>query len=194
MKTYVTFGQTHVHRIAVQTFDRNCVAVIHCKSPDEGRALAFERFRRVFCFEYPEADFLFESMHYYPRGFITVKEEAMSYDIKLQDPVTNDTLILDAPHQMRGGTYAVGGTDRAALNVTYNYAPHFYATLGNEGIRELYGKTGAESMAMLKGAIAGLDDDVSDDYWQSTEGNAKQALAQLLALATLRPDGVWAGD
>lgn len=30
----------------------------------------------------------------------------MSYDISLTDPVTGETLELDAPHHMRGGTYA----------------------------------------------------------------------------------------
>ena len=49
----------------------------------------------------------------------------MSYDIELIDPVTGNTLELDAPHHMRGGTYALGGTTRAHLNVTYNYSPQF---------------------------------------------------------------------
>ena len=50
----------------------------------------------------------------------------MSYDISLADPVTGETLELDAPHYMRGGTYAVGGTTDAHLNVTWNYAKHYY--------------------------------------------------------------------
>ena len=50
----------------------------------------------------------------------------MSYDISLTDPVTGETLQLDAPHHMRGGTYAVGGTTEAHLNVTWNYATHYY--------------------------------------------------------------------
>jgi hypothetical protein len=117
----------------------------------------------------------------------------MSYDLQLLDPVTRETLRLDAPHQMRGGTYAMGGTDLAALNVTYNYS-RFYSVLGENGIRSLYGKTGAESVATLTQAIAVLGDDVSENYWDATEGNAKRALTQLLALAQMRPDGVWDGD
>ena len=35
---------------------------------------------------------------------------------------------------------------------------------------------------------------VDDDYWKSTEGNAKRSLIQLLTLAKLRPDGIWDGD
>ena len=118
----------------------------------------------------------------------------MSYDIDLLDPVTKKTIELDFPHAMRGGTYALGGTTQASLNVTYNYARFFYKTMGDDGIRTLYGKTGAESIPILQSAIGQLGDDVSDNYWDDTEGNAKQALCQLLALAKMRPDGVWSGD
>ncbi len=134
----------------------------------------------------------------------------MSYDIELQDPVTKETLQLDAPHHMRGGTYAMGGTTDAHINVTYNYAPHFRKVFGDAdvelsafdkmfgggktGIRKLYGMTGAESIPALEKAIYELGDDTDEDYWKPNEGNAKRALVQLLALAKMRPDGVWAGD
>lgn len=75
----------------------------------------------------------------------------MSYDIRLCDPVTHETLEVDSPHLMAGGTYALGGTTELWLNVTYNYARH-YRCLGERGIREIYGKTGAESIPMLKAA------------------------------------------
>ena len=136
----------------------------------------------------------------------------MSYDISLTDPVTGETLELDAPHHMRGGTYEVGGTTDAHLNITYNYGRHYYrvfnpaplrpgvdphnandgGTVG--GIRSIYGLTGAESIPVLQNAIDQLGDDIHHDYWEPTEGNAKRALAQLLALAKMRPDGVWNGD
>ena len=118
----------------------------------------------------------------------------MSYDIDLCDPVTLDAIVLDERHQMRGGTCQVGGCLYASLNVTYNYAQHFYRVMGEEGIRTLYGKTGAETIPILEAAIGQLGDDVDPDYWKSTEGNAKRSLCQLLALARMRPDGVWAGD
>ncbi len=118
----------------------------------------------------------------------------MSYDLALVDPVTREELLLDAPHQMKGGTYALGGTPTASLNVTYNYYAHFRRTLGPYGIRSLYGKTGAETVPLLEAAIAQLGNDVDEDYWQPTEGNVKRALCQLRALALLRPDGVWEGD
>jgi hypothetical protein len=118
----------------------------------------------------------------------------MSYDISLADPVTGETLALDNPHRLRGGTYALGGTTDCWLNVTYNYSEHFYRTIGEKGIRTIYGMSGAESIPVLESAIAQLGDDVDDDYWKPTEGNAKRALHGLLALARLRPDGVWKGD
>ncbi len=118
----------------------------------------------------------------------------MSYDIDLTHPVTGEVLHLDHKHDMHGGTYALGGTTECSLNVTYNYAKHFWRVLGEGGIRSIYGKTGAETLPILREAAAQLADDVDDDYWAPTEGNAKAAILQLAALAQLRPDGVWKGD
>jgi len=137
----------------------------------------------------------------------------MSYNICLVDPVTGEPLELDEPHHMRGGTYVVGGTTLARLNVTYNYcqrfnrvfdvldAPHPKAPAwlleegaAVRGVLTIYGLTGAESLPVLDRAIGLLADDVDPDYWQPTDGNAKRALLQLRALAAMRPDGVWSGD
>lgn len=100
----------------------------------------------------------------------------MSYDIRLCDPVTHEALQTDVPHDMRGGTYAMGGTTELWLNVTYNYGKHYYRVLGEKGIRTIYGMTGAESIPVLEAAAAKLSDEVSDDYWEATEGNAKRPL------------------
>ena len=120
----------------------------------------------------------------------------MSYDIKLCDPVTGETLECDSPHHMTGGMYCIGGTTEMWLNVTYNYSKFYYRedVLGDKGIRTIYGKTGAESIPILQKAIKALGDDVSTNYWDATEGNAKKPLTQLLAFAQMRPDGVWKGD
>jgi len=134
----------------------------------------------------------------------------MSYDISLHDPVTKEVLLLDEPHQMKGGTFAVGGTIEASINVTYNYAEIFQRAFENgsmrldeydlifgradSGIRSLYGKTGAEALPTLEAAIAQLSGDTDPDYWKATEGNAKKALCSLRALCQMRPDGVINGD
>lgn len=69
-KTYVTFGQNHIHQFGELRFDKNCVAEITCSSADEGRDLAFEIFGTKFCMEYHEDVFPFDTMRYYPRGII----------------------------------------------------------------------------------------------------------------------------
>lgn len=120
----------------------------------------------------------------------------MSYDIELKDPVTRKTIEIEDLHFMQGGTYALGGTKELWLNVTYNYGKIFRRpeVLGEEGIRTIYGMTGAESIPVLQKAIANLGDDTDPDYWKPTDGNAKRPLCQLLAMAQMRPDGIWDGD
>ncbi len=140
----------------------------------------------------------------------------MGYDITLKDPVTKDILTMDAPHQIKGGTYAIGGTKEAWLKVTYNYSRWYYkdGVFPNEngesqGIRTIYGMSGAESIPVLGAAISALEnsnDDISDEerreceeqgatgYWMPTRENAIKPLYSLLAFAQMRPDGVWDGD
>jgi hypothetical protein len=118
----------------------------------------------------------------------------LSYDIELVEPTTKETIVFEFTHQIKGGTYQMGGTDKAKLNITYNYSPFYYKFLGKKGIRTIYGLTGAESIPLFKKAISNLKDDVDADYWKATEGNAKKALFGLLTFARLRPDGIWQGD
>ena len=117
----------------------------------------------------------------------------MSYDISLTHPKTHEVLEVDAKHFMQGGNYVLGGTQELWLNVTYNYAEIYYRSeiFGNRGIRILENLTGGESIPILERAIGKLGDDVDDDYWKPTEGNAKQALINLLTMAKMRPDGIW---
>lgn len=117
----------------------------------------------------------------------------MSYDICLKD---KDGAVIQLPcaHQQRGGTYAIGGTTEAWLNVTYNYGEILRRVLGEKGIRSIYGMTGKESLAALTLAACELKDDNEGDYWKPTEGNVKRALISLATLAMLAPDGIWSGD
>ena len=117
----------------------------------------------------------------------------MSYDLYLNDPVTKEPLLLDEPHQMKGGTYAVGGTRTCHLNITYNYGLHF-TSLGEKGIRTIYGMTGADSIPILQKCADSLSDETDPDYWKPVPGNVKKALLQLISLAKMRPDGIWDGD
>lgn len=128
-------------------------------------------------------------------GVIVKKEvKNMSYDIELIDPNTNKTIEFPYAQEVRGGTYQLGGTNQAWVNITYNYGQIFRDIFGEKGIRTIYGLTGRESIPLLEQAIDRLNDDISNDYWEATEGNAKQSLKYLLIFAQLRPDGVWNGD
>ena len=70
MKTYVTFGQDHIHKIGEDVFDKDCVAIVH-----GDRAKVFEIFGSKFCFEYPEGHWDNSKMRFFPRGYIEVKND-----------------------------------------------------------------------------------------------------------------------
>lgn len=118
----------------------------------------------------------------------------MGYWITLREPVGGEIIQFGFKHQMFGSNIVIGGSPEAEITITYNYSSHFRRVMGEEGIRTIYGMTGAESIPVIKKAMAALKNDASPDYWEPTEGNAKRALAMLLAFAQMRPDGVWEGD
>lgn len=120
----------------------------------------------------------------------------MSYDIQMKDPKTGETLHYEEPHEITGGTYALGGTTEVWLNITYNYSTFYYETLDSElGIRVLYGMTGREAAPLLRRAIRALGyRDTDEDYWKPTRANAGNALLGLLMFALDFPDGVFDGD
>lgn len=102
---------------------------------------------------------------------------------------------LDTTHNIKGGTYAMGGTTDPWMNITYNYALHFRKFLGDGGIRSLYGKPASDVIAITDKAIAAMTGEPDDDYWAATEGNAKAALMSLRELAMIcPPDAVLDGD
>lgn len=119
----------------------------------------------------------------------------MSYDAILKDPVTGETIEIEEGHFMRGGTYQIGGCHELWLNITWNYSK-FYYEVDEGGIPGLNGKTGAESIPILEKMIARIEEKYPDkktdpDYWEPTPGNALKPLYQLIAIARMRPDGVW---
>lgn len=133
----------------------------------------------------------------------------MSYDISLLDPATKKVIEFDNAHQMAGGTYILGGTNEARLNVTYNYSIWYCKDNvfpDNIGIRVLDGMSAVDSISILENAISTINNipqDLSkeeievykeknvDGYWLPTKVNAVRPLYQLLAMAKLRPDGIW---
>ena len=117
----------------------------------------------------------------------------MSYDIYLEYP--NEQAAAPVPRHAEGGTYTMGGASSAHLNVTYNYGKFYYEYIDpDEGIRWLYGKTGAETTGILEQAVEALGTVRDGNYWAATEGNAGFALSILLSWARLHPDAAWSGD
>lgn len=73
MKTFVTFGQVHVHRVNNKTFDRDCVAVIEAQSEAHARQIAFDCFGDKFFTTHTDKDQMDKDVSkFYPRGYITV--------------------------------------------------------------------------------------------------------------------------
>ena len=72
-KTYVTFGQSHVHVINGHTLNKDRVAVIPCTNAAEGRAKAFEFFGPKFFTTYFDTAWKEEEMlKYFSGGYVEV--------------------------------------------------------------------------------------------------------------------------
>ena len=124
----------------------------------------------------------------------------MSHDIRIKRK--DGTVVeLKERHAITGGTYALGGTTEAWLNITYNYWRIFHRLFGEDGIRTIYGMNVKDARTILVGAVARLGDAEPDEnYWKACDGNAKKALAGLIELTDRAlsdyPDDemFWEGD
>lgn len=65
---YVTFGQTHIHKVKGRIFDKDCVAVIRSQSEASARRRAFQLFGRQWCRMFD--NLLDVGLGYYKRGLI----------------------------------------------------------------------------------------------------------------------------
>ena len=73
-KTYVTFGQNHVHSVNGNTFDKDTVAVIEAEDRPKGRAEAWKLFGDKFFTTYYEDEWDSEKMSYFPKGLISTED------------------------------------------------------------------------------------------------------------------------
>ena len=73
MKTYITFGQAHVHSVNGKTFDKDCVAVIEAENESAGREKAFKYFGPKWHQSYSEKRWKDSLLDYFPRGLIQVE-------------------------------------------------------------------------------------------------------------------------
>ena len=110
----------------------------------------------------------------------------MSFDISLEYP---DGRELKVDRIQEGGTQAIGGTDKADLNVTYNYS--LVANLAGVHIRGLDGSKASDTVGKLTKAVELLGTHQHDDYWADTSGNVGFALNILLGWAKQHHDAVW---
>lgn len=107
----------------------------------------------------------------------------MSWDVDVcnQD---NKTVELSQPQHIKGGIYPVGGTRRAEINITYNYG-RYYRDFWFESLFELNNMSLDKAIPQLEKAVAALGTETTDNYWQSTAGNAGHALQGLLIICNL---------
>ncbi len=117
----------------------------------------------------------------------------MSWWVKLVSE--KDNRPVSVPRFEDGGTYPLGGTTDADLNITYNYSPLYHTFLDKEeGLRWLHGKSGKDGAPRLEAAVRELGIDGDEDYWKPTRGNAGRALIQLLLWAEKHPDAIFRVD
>lgn len=102
------------------------------------------------------------------------KDNNMSWWISLVDK--NKRTIDTDTVRTEGGTYVLGGSSEATLNVTYNYRKHF-------NFREVDGLSAVEADKIMCAANEKLGDDEDEDYWKATEGNVKRAITTLIEFA-----------
>uniref|UniRef100_A0A6M3LS76 Uncharacterized protein n=1 Tax=viral metagenome TaxID=1070528 RepID=A0A6M3LS76_9ZZZZ len=113
----------------------------------------------------------------------------MSWWVNLNGPDGEPLVLTDRFRD--GGTYVLGGTTDASLNVTYNYGGLFRAELHQDGIRWLDGKVASDVIGALEAAVAALGTERAQNYWEPTPGNAGRALARLLDWARANPHGIF---
>jgi len=95
---------------------------------------------------------------------------------------------MEVEAHSEGGTYVIGGTCAAELNITYNYSSLFAEAWDGVGLSEaLDGRRAGEIIHALEHAVAYLGTERDEDYWKATKGNAGYALSILLPWARQHP-------
>ena len=119
----------------------------------------------------------------------------MSWDIDLLD---EQGAVIELPESHEeGGTCALGGTNSASLNVTYNYQEAYRLCPGFDGKdvffpRDLKGRKAKDTVEVLQAVVDRLGTkQYKADYWAPTPGNAGYAMETLLSWARQFPEAVW---
>lgn len=109
----------------------------------------------------------------------------MSFDVGLLD---DEGYLVPVPHfEGEGGTFTIGGSEYAELNVTYNYSEIW-------SVEEIDGLSGAESEPILAEQVERFGVERDANYWIPTEGNVGYMANILLGWARLHPNAKWEVD
>lgn len=104
----------------------------------------------------------------------------MSWDIELIE----EGKVCNVEKHSEGGTYVLGGTPTAELNVTYNYSKYF-------DFKRLNGSVAEDVIKVMKATIEELGTERDNNYWKPTKGNVSYALSILLQWAKQYPKAVF---
>lgn len=112
----------------------------------------------------------------------------MSWDFAAVDPISRNVLQVEH-HELRGGTYAEGGTTAAELNVTYNYGHDLRQAIGGSP-RDLDGLPIVETLPALEQGLLRLRQEHGEpgevtNYWDATPHNAMHALQDIITLGRM---------
>lgn len=101
----------------------------------------------------------------------------MSWDLYIRD---NDGVVQVDKHE-EGGTFVLGGSKDAELNITYNYSKIFAFK------KILNGKTCEDCIEWLESLIKTLGTERDEDGWEPTEGNVGYCLSIILSWCKQHP-------
>lgn len=93
-----------------------------------------------------------------------------------------------------GGTYVLGGSTQAELNVTYNYSKLFWEAMPDGGLRGLDERHAEDCISILEQGVehlSAMPQGETTDYWAATPGNAVKPLKMLLEWAKQHPKAVF---
>lgn len=109
----------------------------------------------------------------------------MSVDVYLK--LDGETAEVAA--HTEGGTYAVGGSAEAHLNITYNYGKILALAVPDyPGMIEFFDKRSAADMIpVLEALVEKLGTNQHEDYWAPTPGNTGHALSIILKWCKQHP-------
>jgi len=111
----------------------------------------------------------------------------VSYWVSL---INNKGDIVEVENHSEGGTFVVGGTNEADLNITYNYGKYTWKYL-KEGLKSLNNKKAKNFIPTFEKAVKELGTKRDNDYWKPTKGNVGYMFNILLKWARQYPEAIF---